>query len=56
MSASVTLTKRGGTSNIVLKKELYNRNIKGTSKVEITSHLKTGLFLKEHQNQNLKGN
>ena len=30
MSASVTLTKRGGTFKIVLKKELWNQSVKET--------------------------
>ena len=43
MSASVTLTKRGGIFKIVLKKELLNRNLKGTFKSKFRNHFKTDI-------------
>ena len=53
MSASVTLTKRGGTFKIVLKKELPKRNLKTTFKSKFTRNFKTELQ-KEFSNRNLK--
>ena len=40
MSASVTLTKRGGTFKLVLKKELLNRYLKGTFKSKVKNNFK----------------
>ena len=62
MSASVTLTKRGGTFQIILSKELWDRNLKerwhcnlkGTLNQNVKGICKSK-FQKELYNRNLKG-